>query len=237
MFLLDSIFDKLVAPVIDRRLQALRAQKNFDSGRQYLNTGIGGEATKGLAIIRRLCEENPLNLQEYIDVLCQFVRARANPQENAEGDWNALLRSALLLICSLPRYDRNKWPYNIDLANIRLSNMGLQRLNLENAVLFDSVFHKVDFGRSSFRNCDLGGCMFEAGSSVEWCDFEGSLMNRSFLSGKITTFTGTRLWGCNLEKARIDLCRMQIVDGYNPTAAMQVQPKLAVMGPTAPRSD
>lgn len=215
MILVDSIFDNLILPIISREYQAYRIQRNFESAREMLASQSDIECGKGLSIIRRLCQDNPINLQEYIDLLCGFVREKTGRQQSSLGAWKDLVRSAMILICSLPRYDRNNWSYNLDLTNLRLTDIALQRLNLENAVLYDSIFHNVDFGRSSFKNCDLGGCIFEASSSVEWCDFEGSLMNRSFLSGSTTSFFKTRLWGCSLEKAKIDCCRVEVIDGFD----------------------
>ena len=215
MIFVDSIFDRLILPVIDRKFQAYRTQSAFDSARELLKCHTVSECAKGLSIIRQLCLDNPVNLQEHIDLLCEFVRDKANRKQEKLGVWSSSVRSALILICSLPRYDRNNWSYHLDLSNIRLNHLKLQRLNLENAVLFDSVFHNVDFGYSSFKGCDLGGSVFEESSSVEWCNFSNSLLNCSFLTRTTTSFLDTRLWGSNLEAARIDCCKIQVVDGYN----------------------
>ena len=215
MIFVDSIFDRLILPVIDRKFQAYRTQSAFDSARELLKSESPVECLKGLSIVRELCLDSPINLQEHIDLLCEFVRDKANRKQEQLGVWASPVRSALILICSLPRYDRNNWSYHLDLSNIRLNDLKLQRLNLENAVLFDSVFHNVDFGYSSFKGCDLGGSKFEASSSVEWCNFTESLLNNSFLTHSMTSFFDTRLWGCNLEAARIDCCKIQVVDGYN----------------------
>ncbi|HYM76217.1 MAG TPA: hypothetical protein VE377_09590 [Candidatus Dormibacteraeota bacterium] len=215
MIFVDSIFERLILPVIDQKVQAYRTQSAFDSARELLKSQSVSECLKGLSIVRRLCLDNPPNLQEHIDLLCEFVRDKASRRQETLGAWGQGVRSALILICSLPRYDRNNWSYHLDLSNIRLNDLKLERLNLENAALFDSVFHNVDFGYSSFKSCDLGGSVFEASSSVEWCNFADSLMNCSFLTGVATSFFGTRLWGCNLEAARIDRCKVQVVDGYN----------------------
>jgi len=215
MIFVDSIFDHLILPAIDQKIQAYRTQAAFDSARELLKSQSVSECVKGLSVFRRLCLDNPPNLQEHIDLLCEFVRDKANREQEMLGAWTSGVRSALILICSLPRYDRNNWSYHLDLSNIRLNDLKLERLNLENAVLYDCVFHNVDFGYSSFKNCDLGGTVFEASSSAEWCNFTNSLVNCSFLSGVATSFLDTRLWGCNLEAARIDRCRIKVVDGYN----------------------
>src|SRR5579871_2358530 len=157
MIFVDSIFDNVVLPVISKEVQAYRLQKKFESARAMLSTQSLAQCKKGLALIRRLCQDNPVNLQEHIDIICQFVREKADPQQTSFGTWQELIRSALVLVCSLPRYDQNNWSYNLDLSNVRFDNMVLQRLNLENAVLYDSVFRKVDFARRSFKNSDLGG--------------------------------------------------------------------------------
>lgn len=88
-------------------------------------------------------------------------------------------------------------------------------MNFEYFIMFDSEFVQTDFSRSSFKNCDLGGCQFIGKTSVEWCNFENAKLNVSFLSEKASTFADTLLWGSNLEKADIAKCRIQVVDGTN----------------------
>ena len=94
-------------------------------------------------------------------------------------------------------------------------NITLHCMNFENFVMYDSEFVQSDFSRSSFKNCDLGGCQFIEKTSVEWCNFENAKLNVSFLSKRATTFADTLLWGSNLEKADIAKCRIQVVDGTN----------------------
>lgn len=122
-----------------------------------------GDPARGLLIIRQLCLDSPINLQDYIDLLCSFVRQ--GEQEpgiawNLEG-CGTVGPDSHLFTCSLPRYDRNNRSYNLDLGNSWLTDLTLQRLNLENAALCDSVIHKVDFARSSLKNSDLRGSVFE----------------------------------------------------------------------------
>ena len=214
MILIDSIFTRLVAPIIDEKLQGLRIQRNFDTARQLLASYKSSEAMQGLAIVRQLIRNNPPDLQEYYDLLCGFIRSKAGRENPPQEGWGPALRSALILLCSLPKYDRNQWPYNIEIWNICLSGIALHCLNLENAVLFDCLFRQVDFSRTSFKNCDLGGTVFER-SSVEWCNFTGSRMNISFISGTATSFLTTRLWGSNLQDADIARCRIQKCDGWD----------------------
>jgi len=221
MIFVDSIFENIVLPVISKEVQAYRIQKKFESARDLLSAQSAIQCKKGLSLIRRLCQDNPVNLQEHIDVICRFIREKAAPQQTSFGTWQDLIRSSLVLVCSLPRYDQNNWSYNLDLSNLHLENLVLQRLNLENAILCDSSFHKVDFARSSFKNSDLGGCSFEASSSLEWCDFDGALMNCSPLTHNVTSFYDTWLWGCNLDKAKIDVCRVQVVDGFDLKPALE----------------
>jgi hypothetical protein len=214
-YLLQLIFDRLILPIVDQKFQAFRIQSNFETAKKLLSSSDREEATKGLSIIRRLVRDDTLNLQEYYDSLCDFIRNTASKDKPYPQNWSPVIKSALILLCSLPKYDRNQWPYNIELSNILLDNLTLHCLNFENAALYDSVFRKVDFSRSSFKNCDLGGCQFIEASSVEWCNFQNSLMNVSFLSGNTTSFLGTRIWGSNLDEARIAKCIIQNVDHTN----------------------
>jgi hypothetical protein len=192
----------------------LRIQRNFNAARQLLSSADSDKAAQGLSIVRQLIKNSPPDLQEYYDLLCEFIRSKATRENPAPGIWEPALRAALTLLCSLPKYDRNQWPYNIELWNIMLCSSTLHGLNLENAVMFDCLFRKVDFSRTSFKNCDLGGTVFER-SSVEWCNFAGSQMNVSFLSGTATSFLNTRLWGCNLQDANIAKCRIHKCDGWD----------------------
>ena len=214
MILIESIFNHLVAPIIDEKLQGLRIQKNFAAARDQLSSSDNGEVMDGIAIVRQLVKSNPPDLQEYYDLLCGFIRSKAGRENPPQSSWGPTMRAALVLLCSLPKYDRNQWPYNIEIWNIALSDLTLHGLNLENVVMWDCLFRKVDFSRSSFKNCDLGGAVFER-SSVEWCNFAGSKMNVSFLSGTPTSFLSTRLWGSNLEDADIARCRIQKCENWD----------------------
>jgi hypothetical protein len=49
----------------------------YESVRDMLSSQSETQCRKGLSLIRRLCQDNPVNLQEYIDVVCRFIREKA----------------------------------------------------------------------------------------------------------------------------------------------------------------
>ena len=113
MMFVDSIFDNLILPIISRKYQAYRIQADFDSAQELLKSQSEGDAAKGLAIVRQLCLDNPINMQEYMDHLCTFVREKAHRNRESLGTWKPVVRSALLLICSLPRYDSKRPKFTV----------------------------------------------------------------------------------------------------------------------------
>ena len=109
--------------------------------------------------------------------------------------------------------DQNQHAY-IELTGIIVHGVDLKGINFENFVLWETEFIGVNMTRSNFRDTDLGGCLFRKGTSVEWSDFSGALMNRAF-NGVVTTFDQALLWGSRFAEARIDLCKMIISDGFD----------------------
>ncbi len=208
---LEIVFEKLVAPVIDEKIRALRHHRNFRTAQDCLMNGDPQRVQEGLAILRELLRAAHVTCQFYYDVLCSFLTERFSRGVHYGNEWNPVIRHTFSILCSLPTHDANGWPYNSEIPNLHLDSITLHCMNFANFVLYDSEFNRVDFSRSSFKNCDLGGCEF-LNSSVEWCDFGGAKLNVSFLSHRPTTFMGTRLWGTNLHEADIAKCRIQKID-------------------------
>jgi len=213
--ILEPIFDKLILPIIDEKISAYRIRQNFENAVELLASKETATFQKGISTIQNLLKGNAFSIQEAIDAVTDSLRNHIGLGAPYDEAFNPAVRSALLFLSSLPKRDINDWPYNVELPNIRIKNMVLHCVNFEHIVMYDSEFIKTDFSRSSFKNCDLGGCQFVNKSSVEWCDFENAKLNVSFLTGKATTFADTLLCGSNLELADIANCRIQVVDGTN----------------------
>ena len=213
--MLESIFNKIILPIIDEKISAYRLRQNFDDSIELLSNKEAKSYQKGILTIQNLLKSNAFSIQEAIDAVTSSLWDHTNIKASYDEQFNPAIKSALLFLSSLPKKDVNNWPYNIELPNIRLMNIALHCVNFENFVMYDSEFVQTDFSRSSFKNCDLGGCQFIQKTSVEWSNFENAKLNVSFLSSKATTFIDTLLWGSNLEKADIAKCQIQVVDGTN----------------------
>jgi hypothetical protein len=211
--ILEPIFDKIILPIIDEKISAYRTRQNFEDAVELLAGKETATFQKGISTIQNLVKGNAFSIQEAIDAVTDSLMKHIGVGAPYDEAFNPAIRSALLFLSSLPKRDVNNWPYNVELPNIRLQKLAIHCVNFENFVMYDSEFIQTDFSRSSFRNCDLGGCQFVNKSSVEWCDFANARMNVSFLTGKATTFADTLLWGSNLETADIARCRIQVVDG------------------------
>ncbi len=238
-FLLSPITDVILKPYLDEKFRALKYQQYLTYAQKLLGhkktVSLGKQtprkkarstlrkdianAERGIGTLAELARSYPYNLQEIIDVLTSFIREKWHKNNAISDEWNPVLVKGLRILAAFPKKDHNGWPYHVELTQIRVGSVNesikLQRLNLENFVLWGTEFVRADLAWSNFTNTDLGGCQFVSGSSVEWCDFSGALMNFSYLDKVCTTFDDTRLWGSQFETARIDKCRIHITDGFD----------------------
>lgn len=168
---LESIFNKMILPVIDEKISAYRTRQNFEDALELLSSKEAKTFQKGISTIQNLFKINSFPTQEAIDAITSSVRCHIGLEESYDEAFNPAVKSALLFLSSLPKRDINNWPYNFELPNIRIMNMTLHCVNFEHFVMYDAEFINTDFSRSSFKNCDLGGCQFVNKSSVEWCFF------------------------------------------------------------------
>jgi hypothetical protein len=169
----------------------------------------------GLGVLAEVARNFPYRTPEVIEDVCRFVRARWDKRRPADGAWGGVLALALRVLSALPKRDPNGHPYYVELTQVRVAGVDLKGANLAGFVLWGSEFRGVNLSRGSFRDADLGGCVFADGTSVEWCDFAGAQMNFSFMDQVATTFDRVRLWGAKLDEARIDCCRMLVCDGFD----------------------
>jgi len=238
--MLNLLNDVLLRPYFDEKLRALKYQKYFAYAHDILHPEEASKspsglkevlaatfpslfeqdevqrACKALGILAELARNYPYRVQEIIDEICSFVRIRWHKDRPYAEKWNAALVAALKILFSLPKKDLNQHPYYVELTGLRIQQVDLKGANFENFVLWESEFINVNMTRSNFGNTDLGGCVFAAGTSVEWSDFSGALMNVAF-NGVPTTFDRALLWGSKFDEARIDRCKMMISDGFNTT--------------------
>ena len=158
--MLESIFNKIVLPIIDEKISAYRIRQNFEDAIDLLSNKQTKSYQKGISTIQNLFKSNAFSIQEAIDAVTSSLRGHLNLKGSYDERFNPAVKSALLFLSSLPKKDVNNWPYNIELPKIRLMNITLHGINFEYFVMFDSEFVQTDFSRSSFKNCDLGGCQF-----------------------------------------------------------------------------
>src|ERR1700730_12006666 len=240
LFIVRLIVEKSIIPYVDEKVRAVRYQRNFNYAQSILNYDeakglkiwkivfLSGlihalernklsKTEKSLGIMAELARTYPYRTQEIIDEICRFIRTKWNKNTPPEEKWNKALVLALRILSSLPKMDQNKYPYYVELTNLRLRHIDLKGINFENFVLWQTEFVGVNMTRSNFRNTDLGGCTFTRQTSVEWSDFSGALMNVAFMSGVVTTFDQVQLWGSKFEESRIDKCKMIISDGFDVT--------------------
>ena len=241
LFIVRLILEKSIVPYVDEKVRAVRYQRNFNYAQRILNhdqaqkglrvwktlllTGLIhalerdklSKTEKSLGIMAELARNYPYRTQEIIDEICRFIRKKWNKNTTPAEKWNRALVSSLRILSSLPKMDQNKYPYYVELTNLRLRHIDLKGINFENFVLWETEFVGVNMTRSNFRNTDLGGCTFTRQTSVEWSDFSGALMNVAFMSGVVTTFDQVQLWGSKFEESRIDKCKMIISDGFDVT--------------------
>jgi uncharacterized protein YjbI with pentapeptide repeats len=241
LFIVRLIVEKSIVPYVDEKVRAVRYQRNFNYAQDILNydqsqkglrvwktlllTGLIhalerdklSKTEKSLGIMAELARNYPYRTQEIIDEICRFIRNKWNKNTAPAEKWNKALVLSLRILSSLPKMDQNKYPYYVELTNLRLRHIDLKGINFENFVLWETEFVGVNMTRSNFRNTDLGGCTFTRQTSVEWSDFSGALMNVAFMSGVVTTFDQVQLWGSKFEESRIDKCKMIISDGFDVT--------------------
>lgn len=114
---------------------------------------------------------------------------------------------ALRAVLDFPRHDANGHGLNVDLHQLRLvspegSSMYLEKLNCDDVVLWGSEFVRVDFSRSTFRNCDLGSAFFED-CGLEDLDMAGAKLAHSPLDERPTTFKASWMSRSNIEAAHV----------------------------------
>jgi uncharacterized protein YjbI with pentapeptide repeats len=238
LFIVRLILEKSIVPYVDEKVRAVRYQRNFNYAQRILKAQKGlrvwktllltglihalerdklSKTEKSLGIMAELARNYPYRTQEIIDEICRFIGKKWNKNTTPAEKWNRALVSSLRILSSLPKMDQNKYPYYVELTNLRLRHIDLKGINFENFVLWETEFVGVNMTRSNFRNTDLGGCTFTRQTSVEWSDFSGALMNVAFMSGVVTTFDQVQLWGSKFEESRIDKCKMIISDGFDVT--------------------
>lgn len=213
--MLSLITDVLLKPYFDEKLRALKYSEYFDYAGRLLKKADPGKAGKGLAVLAELARNYPYRTQELIDAVCSYLKKRWSKQAPYDEDWNGVLGSGLRILAGFPKKDVNQHPYYVEITQVLIRNLDLKGINFENFVLWGTEFVNANMTRSSFRNTDLGGCLFTEGTSVEWSDFSGALMNFSYMDMECTTFDRARIWGSRFEDARIDRCKMIISDGFD----------------------
>lgn len=241
LYVIRLVLEKGIASYVDEKLRAVKYQRysnyargilsrdgNQNSSADFKHIYFAArdyfferdeikQATKALGVLTELARNYPYRTQEIIDEICLFVRKKWNKRQDAVGkDWSSVLALALRILAGFPKKDQNQYPFYIELSGLRVQNIDLKGINFENFVLWETEFIGVNMTRSNFRNTDLGGCVFAQGTSVEWSDFSGALMNVAF-NGVVTTFDRALLWGSKFEESRIDRCRMIISDGFDMT--------------------
>jgi uncharacterized protein YjbI with pentapeptide repeats len=219
--MLSFLMGILMKTFLDERLLSLKYDRYLALCRKRLASDQPPITRKGVSLLSELIKGYPERTQEILDLLCAFVRKTWGGERPAGAAWNEVLVTTLRVLASVPKEDRNGHPHFIELTELRLTDVDLKGMNWANFVLWGTVFENVNMTRSSFVNTDLGGCVFKRGSSVEWSDFRGALMNCSFLDGKATFFDGTRLWGAKLSEARVDKLRLHVTDGFDVQALVR----------------
>jgi Pentapeptide repeats (8 copies) len=216
--MLSFLMGILMKTFLDERLLSLKYDRYLALCRKRLASDQPRIARKGVSLLSELIKGYPERTQEILDLLCAFAKKTWNHQHPAGAAWNEVLVTTLRVLASVPKADRNGHPHFIELTELRLTDVELKGMNWANFVLWGTVFENVNMTRSSFVNTDLGGCVFRKGSSVEWSDFSGALMNFGLLNKTATFFDDTRLWGAKLAEARVDGLRLHVTDDFDASA-------------------
>jgi hypothetical protein len=228
--MLKDLFDILVKPFTDillqpyltAQLRTLAFDKQFTYSEKLLALNKPDKARKAISILVELGFEYPYRRQEVVDRLCCYLR-EAFPQNRPVAEqWFPILLLGIRSVTGLPRNDVNGQPLNIDLRQMRIESidntnrkLDLTGINLKDVTMWGCRIIGVEMAKANLENCDLGGTVFD-NCSLEWCNFKNARLNASFMDqGRPTTFKQTRLWGCNLNEAVIDLCLLQNADGFD----------------------
>ncbi len=166
---------------------------------------------KGIDQLAELTE-HPHKRQEIIDFLTDELRSQFPQNKEIDESDLLILEHMIKTITTIPRYDANNHALQFKLSQIRVqgvqNDLDLSNTNFKDMSLWGSQFINVILSHSDFRNADLGGTIFK-NCSLEYADLEGAIITGSFMdaengSPRPTRFIKTRLYGSNLEKAKIE---------------------------------
>jgi hypothetical protein len=160
LFIVRLIVEKSIVPYVDEKVRAVRYQRNFNYAQDILNydqsqkglrvwktlllTGLIhalerdklSKTEKSLGIMAELARNYPYRTQEIIDEIFRFIRNKWNKNTAPAEKWNKALVLSLRILSSLPKMDQNKYPYYVELTNLRLRHIDLKGINFENFVLW-----------------------------------------------------------------------------------------------------
>ena len=224
--MLKLLSDVLLKPYLTAKIKVLTYKTQLAYAERLLAWAEVEKVEKAIAVLTELGSDYPYRRQEIVDKICSYLRHTFPQDKEVDRQWLPILRFGIRSVASLPRYDVNGQPLNIDLHQMRIQSVNFQGndsegqlnltgLNFKDVSIWGCVIKAVEMPRTNFENADLGGTVFE-GCSLEWCNFRNSKLNASFMdAGRPTTFRNTRLWGNNLHEAIIDACHLHNSDGFD----------------------
>ena len=213
--MIDFIVEILIKPFFSEKLRVIKYYDQKFTAERLLTSSDPNKTKKGLSLLFELALSYPYRVQEVINLITAFLRNNFPQDKPIDKENMEVVEFGIRSLAAIPRMDRNGFPYNFDIHQIRITDVDLTRTNFKFFSLWGCQFFNVIFSHSSFEEVDLGGTVFE-NCSLEYADFRraklcGSLMDE----GRPTRFIGTRLWGTNLNDSEIEFCELHNFDNIN----------------------
>ena len=197
------------------QFRVIRYQRQISTAQQLLANDSSMKVERGLILISELSHAYPHLNQMTIDVITGFIRTSFNRTASNNRYTGETLSIAVRLLTSIQRCDPNGMPFHFDLCKIRISDADLSRANFDYFFLAGCHFSNVILSHASFVNADLGGVLFE-NCNLEYANVANAAIHvRSGKDARPTRILGTRLRGINLEKADLEYCELQNLDGIS----------------------
>jgi len=219
--MINFIVEILIKPFFSEKLRVLKYYDQKYTAERLLANLDPNKKKKGLSLLFELAVSYPYRVQEVINLITSFLRKTFPQEKPIDPQHIEILELGIRSLASIPRVDKNGFPYNFDIHQIRIADVDLTRTNFRFFSLWGCQFFNVIFTHSSFEQADLGGAVFE-NCSLEYADLKRAKLCGSFMDkGRPTRLLGTRLWGTNLNEANIEFCELHNLDNIDLQSMQQ----------------